>query len=223
MFKKVAGAAGSLLVSLCAQATPITITQTYHDVAYHDYGITTGVGFGKSPTGDWIFTATLDSGAADLSTETADGIDGYELSRLTLTQASLGLDDAVITNVPVLSIFPDRFAFAATVDGGAPWSVVVYEAGHFTGASSLADDIALMSQTPAVADPYTSFGPQWDGFQFADGSRLFGWGFGSASVAVSTVPEPATIALMMSALAMLAVGSRKSRSKRLDERAGQFA
>lgn len=220
MLKKLAGGAGALLVGLCAQAAPITITQTYHDVAYDDYGVSTGIGYGKSPTGDWIFTATVDSNAADLSTETSYGIHGYDLSRLTLTQGSLGLHDAVITNAPVLMFFPDRFAFAATVDGAPPWSVVVYEHAHFAGASSLAEELALVPDTPAVADPYTSFGPQWGGFLFNDGSRLFGWGFGSATVAVSTVPEPENIALMAASLAILAMASRHLRSKRIEPRAG---
>ena len=210
MFKNAAIGLCALAFATLSHAVPITITQTYSDVAYADYGVTTGLAYGKHPTGDWIFTGTVDSDAPDIASPWSLG--AYELTSLTLTQASLGLDDAVITNAPVLFFLPDRFGFAATPRATTPWTLVLYEAGHFGQEPGLAQFLALAT-TPAVHQSYTSFGPQWDGFLFADGRSLFGQGFGSATTNVATVPEPGNLALLLVGLVPLAARSLRRRAR----------
>lgn len=201
MFKNAAAGLCALAFSVASHASPITITQTYSDVTFYEYGETDGVTYGHVPTGDWIFTATVDSNAAKQSSDPAYA--AYHLSSLTLTQASLGLSNEAITNVPELFFYPDRFGFAATASTEPPWTVVVYEAGHFGPGLTLQQDLDLLTN-PTTTDPYTSFGPQSDGFTLADGRVLYGWGFGPATVSVSAVPEPGTLPLMLVALAPLA-------------------
>lgn len=207
MFRKVMVVLSIIFISTYSYATPISITQTFSNVSYYDYGISTGVGYGQSPTDDWTFKGAVDSNAVNISPWM--GISAYQLTSLALTQASLGLFDVGITNAPVLLFYPDRFGFALNVNGWAPWAVIVYEFNHFASANTLNENLALIT-TPQVNDSYTSFGPQWDGFALEDGRRLYGWGFGLGTPAVSAVPEPTSAALMLvAALSMLTVGLRR--------------
>lgn len=202
MFKIAAAGLCALAFSVASHASPITITQTYSNVTFYEYGEPNGVTYGHVPTGDWIFTGTVDSNAVKQSSPYPE-FATYQLSSLTVTQASLGLSNVAITNVPELFFYPDRFGFAATQDGAPPWTVMVYEPGHFANGLTLQQDLDLLTN-PTSTDPYTSFGPQWTGFDLADGRTLYGWGFGPATVSVSAVPEPGTLPLMLVALAPLA-------------------
>lgn len=210
MFKNAAIGLCALAFATLSHAVPIEITQTFSDVAYDDYGVHEGLAYGLHPAGDWIFTGTVDSNAPN--TASYAGLGAYQLSSLTLTQASLGLDHVAILNAPILFFYPDRFGFAGTERGTTPWTVVVYEAGHFGDSPSLAQDLALIT-TPAVNDPYTSFGPQWDDFLLADGRRLYGWGFGHATTNVATVPEPGNLALWLAGLMPLVAWSLRRRAR----------
>lgn len=209
MFRKAVVAFGILIISANLHAGTITLTQTFSNVIYNDYGVSAGVGYGQSPTGDWIFTGTVDSNAVNIS-PWAD-VGAYQLTSLTLTQASLGLSNVGITNAPVLFFYPDRFGFALNANGQAPWTVIVYESNHFTGTQSLSGYLGLITQ-PLVNDSYTSFGPQWDGFALEDGRRLYGWGFGLGTPAVSAVPLPASLPLLLAGLGTLIVSCRKKSS-----------
>ncbi|MEK8088130.1 PEP-CTERM sorting domain-containing protein [Aquabacterium sp. A3] len=192
MFKELF--ASFCLVTFVTQShsTPITITQSYSNVIYDDYGVPSGVAYGANPTGDWIFKGTVESDAIDLWEVSHLG--GYELSQLTITQASLGLFDMPILNAPFLFIYPDRFGFANTINGGSPWTVVVYEDNHFSSVNTLEGYLSLVT-TPLITDDLSSFGPQWTGFELQDGRWLYGTGSGVATITVSAVPEPGTLAL----------------------------
>jgi hypothetical protein len=194
-----------------SHATLITITQTYSNVSYSDYDETSGVAYGQTPTDDWIFKGTVDSNAVNIS-PWAD-VGAYQLTKLTLTQASLGLFDSEITNAPVLFFYPDRFGFALNVNGQSPWTVIVYESDHFTNANTLDEYLALIT-TPLVNDSYTGFGPQWDGFTLEDGRRLYGFGFGLGIPSVSaSVPEPTSLALLFLGLGLLTYSMRRNEVK----------
>lgn len=208
LLRKAAAAFGLSAIALCSSASPITITQTFSDVLYNDYGVSDGVGYGQTPTGDWIFTATVDSGAPNLSPWSDIG--AFPLTSVTLTQASLGLFNMGIVNMPVLFFLPDRFGFANNIDTYPPWTVIVYELGHFSGAHAL-DEYLALATTPATNDPFTSFGPQWDGFLFADGRSLYGVGngLGIPMVSAATVPEPSSALLILLALGLLVHSKRR--------------
>lgn len=194
MFRRSIVGFGLLAFAAYVYAEPITVTQTFSNVSYDNYGITSGVGYGQTPTGDWIFKGTVDSNAANIATYANTG--AYQLTNLTLTQASLGLFDVGITNAPVLFFYSDRFGFALNDLGQAPWTVIVYEPDHFASAHTLEQYLALIT-TPLVNDSYTSFGPQWDGFTLEDGRHLYGWGFGVGTPAVSPVPVPRSFSLLL--------------------------
>ena len=103
---------------------------------------------GKLPTDDWIFKGTVDSNAVNISPSA--GIGAYQLTKLTLTQASLGLFDIGITNAPVLFFYPEaRFGFAFNVYTNTPWTVIVYESNLFMSAHTLDEYLALIT-TPLV-------------------------------------------------------------------------
>lgn len=211
MFSKAVIALGLIASATYSYATPITITQTYANVSYYDYGETSGVAYGQAPTDDWIFKGTVDSNAVNISPWADAG--AYQLTKLTLTQASLGLLDIEITNAPVLFFYPDRFGFSFNVNGNTPWTVIVYESDHFTGGNTLDEYLALIT-TPLVNHSYTSFGPQWDGFALEDGRRLYGWGFGLGIPSVSaSVPEPTSLALLFLGLGLLTYSMRRNEVK----------
>jgi len=208
VFKRAIAVLGLMAFAAYSHAVPITLTQTYSNISYNDYGVTDGVSFGQAPTGDWIFTGTFDSNAANISQWAGiGGFGAYQLTKLTLTQASLGLFDVGITNVPVLFFYPNLFGFASNPDAGAPWTAMVYEPNHFAGAHT--QDEFLLLITPTVVSntygAYSGFGPQWDGFALEDGRRLYGtgWGIGTPVVDTATVPEPTSLALVLVALGVL--------------------
>lgn len=206
MFKTIL-AIGAMGFAAYSHAEPITITQTYSNVDFYEYGVAGGVTQGQTPTGDWIFKGTVDSHAANIATWSDSG--AYELTQLTLTQASLGLFDVVITNASTLFFYSDRFGFANTPAGTTPWTVIVYEADHFSTADTLQEYLALAT-TPAVVDTFTSFGPQWEGFALEDGRRLYGWGFGAATSSISSVvPEPTSLALVLAGFAALVLRAQR--------------
>ena len=189
-------------VASSAQATLITLQQTFSDVIYNDYGVTTGIGYGQSPIGDWIFTATIDSETPELlgfSTRQA-----FYLSSLTLTQESLGLSNAVIVNAPYLYFSHDRFAFAGSPYGSSPFTSIVYAGDQFVGALTLSENLARATQ-PSFTSTDTGFGPQWMGFEFEDSSRLFGRGHGMAKI---TIPVPGSLALVIAGFGVLTIGRR---------------
>lgn len=204
----------NLVVVLCllgfggqAQASLITISQTFSEVAYNDYGVETGIGFGTTPTGDWIFSAVVDSNTANISPWPDVG--AFQLTSLTLTQASLGLFGAEIVNAPVLIFYPNLFGFAFDFGGQAPWTRIIYEPDHFASAHTLSEYLALVT-IPTEHSLDTGFGPQWTGFTFADGRSLYGMGFGVGipSVITAVVPEPSGLVLMLLAAAWFAWNRR---------------
>lgn len=219
MFRRAITALGLAAFAAYSYAAPITITQTYSNISYNDYGVTDGVGYGQATTGDWIFKGTVDSNAANTSPWVGiGGFGAYQLTKLTLTQASLGLFDIGITNAPVLMFFPDFFAFASDPTGGAPFAVMVYEPDHFAGAQTLDDFLSLITPTVVsyTGGAYSGFGPQWTGFALDDGRRLYGtaWGLGIPMVETATVPEPTSLALMLLALGVLSRPMRFRDNKR---------
>ena len=212
MFKEIIATLGMVAFVTHSHAAPITITQTYSNVSYSDYEQISSIAYGAHPSDDWVFKGTVDSDASNLSDSAQFG--AYKLSQLTLTQASLGLFDVPIKNSPILFFYTDRFGFANTISGTSPWTVVVYEANHFSSANTLESYLSLAT-TPSVTDDYTSFGPQWDGFELEDGRRLYGWGVGPASIAVSSVPEPGSLTLhLLGAGLLVGCSLRASKGRR---------
>ena len=175
-------------------ATPIVVTQTFSNVRYDNYGVVDGVAYGQSPTGDWIFKGIVDSNAVDAEPHPNVGI--YQLTGLTLTQASLGLFDVEITNAPKMVFGLDRFYFGADSGGSPPWTVIVFDPDHFATGFDLSGYLALLTR-PIINDSYTSFGPQWTGFNLADGRHLYGWGFGTGVPSVAFIPEPASVLILL--------------------------
>ena len=210
MFKKAMVSLLAVASMVCAYAEPVTITQTFSDVAYNDFwghGGTNSVTHGQSPTGDWIFRGTVDSNAVNISLWSDIG--AYQLTSLTLTQASLGLFEATILNAPILLFYPNFFAFTLNIYGGSPWTEIVYENDHFASAHTLQDYLALI-MAPSVNESFSGFGPQWEGFEFEDGRRLYGSGAGVGAPAVlsNAVPEPTSLLLWFSAVAALLLSTR---------------
>lgn len=192
-------------IASSSYATPITITQTFSDVTFNDYGVVSGVGYGQSPTDPWVFKGVVDSEAT--RTTLYPGYSAYELTSLTITQASLGLFDVGIRNVPMLFFFPNSFGFAYGPAGSPPWTQTYYDYGHFSAATTLSEDLALIT-TPYINSDYSSFAPQWDGFELEDGRRIYGWGHaGAASAQVSSVPEPTSLALILIGLTAASIGT----------------
>ena len=203
--RKVVAALGLSALAAYSSASPINITQTFSDALYNDYGVTSGVAYGQVPTGDWIFTGTVDSNAVNLSLWAIVG--AFQLSSLTLTQASLGLFNIGIVNAPILFFYPDRFGFAYDIYTASPWTVIVYEPDHFSSAQTLDEYLALLTPPP-VNDSYTGFGPQWKGFLLADGRSLYGVGngIGLPSVSAAAVSEPGSLVLLLVVLGLLMAG-----------------
>jgi len=185
-----------------AHATPIQVTQTFSNVTWNDYGVVEGLGFGTQPTGDWIFSGTIDSEAVDLRPDYAE-IGMFEASNITLTQADLGLDAVGINNLHYLYFLPDRFGFDSNINFGSVWTRTVTDTDHFLSANTLSGYLALASSA-SVNHPEDGFGPQWGGFDLANGSRVFGWGHAGASTFTisdpTLVPEPGMFSLVLVAI-----------------------
>jgi hypothetical protein len=200
-----------------SHAAPILITQTFSNVDYFDYDVAGGVGYGQHPAGDWIFSGIVNSDAADLVGDADIGV--FQLTDVKLTQAGLGLDQVGINNMAYLWFYPDRFGFSFNTFTASPWTRIIYEADHFTSAGTLAEYLALAT-APLVDNLDSGFGPQWDGFELADGRRLYGWGFaaGIPTVSAVTVPETGTLSLMLGAFGALLWRMRGRRT--VGQRAG---
>lgn len=197
--KMLLAAVALLGVAAQSHAVPIQITQIFSSVTWYDNDVAGGVGYGQTPVGDWIFTGFVDSEAADLASEASIGV--FQATNITLTQASLGLDEIGVGNLSYLYFSHDRFGFSEDTTFGAPWTRVIYEPNHFVGAQTPDEYLALAIFHPAN-NPEDGFGPQWDGFQLADGRRLYGWGFADASTV--SVPEPGSLGLLLAALSLVA-------------------
>lgn len=107
-----------LVFSAAAQAAPLVITQTIHD-------ITTPISIDGGPasvvTGEWIFKINTDTTNPDLVGFTTQGV--FDAT-VTLTQSSLGLVDETVTNVHYLwqSSHLDRIGFTNDISLQQPWS-----------------------------------------------------------------------------------------------------
>lgn len=212
MFRKAVAVLGLMACAIYSHAAPIAITQTFSSVSYTDYGVADGVGYAQTPTGDWVFKGTVDSNAVNISPWS--GIGAYQLTKLTLTQASLGLFDIGITNAPVLFFYPDSFGFAFNAAAAAAWTVIFYEPNHFSSATTLDEYLALITTPPPTA-ALSGFGPQWDGFALEDGRRLYGtgWDFGVPKASTAAVPEPSSLPLLLVALGLLACSTYRREEK----------
>jgi len=198
----------AFLAATYVHATPIVITQTFSNVIYNDYGVSEGVGYGLASADDWVFKATIDSDAQNVSSWSDIG--AFQLTSVTLTQASLGLHEAAITNASVLLFYPDFFAFTANINGAAPFALTSYEPNHFLGAHSLNEYLALITQPLPETNMFSNFGPQWEGFALDDGRKVYGSGSGFVTTAVeATVPEPSSFALLIVSCVGLLVARRK--------------
>lgn len=208
MFRNFMAALGLTCLATSSYANPITITQTYNNAYYDDYGVASGVGFGQMPSAPWIFRGTVDSDAFRMSIY--PGYNTYVLTSLTVTQASLGLFDVPIVNVPTLYFSP--FSFGFSNDRGVS-TRIIYDYNVFAGATQLEDDLALIA-TPSIETWYSSFDPQWEGFELADGRSIYGSGGRASEVAVevASVPEPTSLALALAALGVVNVRSRRRRA-----------
>lgn len=189
-------AAAFFATTTCVYAVPVTITQTFRNVNYDNYNQAEGVGWGQIPTGDWIFKGTLDSNSVDAVPEINFG--AFQLTGLTLTQASLGLFDVRITNANVLFFYLDSFGFSNDPPSDPPWTAIAYQPNYFSDVETLEQYVVLLEN--ALPNKLSSrFGPQFTGFLFDDGRRLYGWGAGTATVTVTRIPEPTSVALAFTA------------------------
>jgi hypothetical protein len=182
-----------------AQAIPVEVTFTFSDVTWNHEGFTNSVGFGQVISGDWVFKSTFDNEAPAVIA--GDIRRTYALTGpVTLTQASLGLVDATILNLHYLSFFLERASFGFSSDHSI-WPRL--------GAN-------LPQIYPNINPFENGYGPVTsavggisshdEGFLFADGSRLFGYGNALSTTigaAVAPVPEPETWLAMIAGLGVL--------------------
>ncbi|AOF81097.1 PEP-CTERM -sorting domain protein [Methyloversatilis sp. RAC08] len=207
-----------LTAAATANAATYTITQTFNDLMYSDFGA--GIGFGEIPTGDWIFRATLEADGEDLSPVELSSL--YALTSLTFTQESIGAIDVRIVNVPYLYFTPNAFGFTSSMhESGSPMvplTETFYGFNyHFAGAKTLAERIVLIPdvQSPAESGlnniPFAAYGI---GFQFEDGRALYGSAISTpnSTITVSVVPEPSSAAMMILGFGAVVSFARRSRS-----------
>lgn len=194
-----------------SQAIPVQVTQTFHDVTWDDYDIATGVGYNQQATGDWIFKATFDSAARNQGY--APDLGGsYALTNITLTQASLGLHDVQITNLNFLNFSLDSVGFGFRTDfTGVPMTHGDIDPSYrdFNQINPFRDGYATQTRAGGL------FRTREWGFEFANGTTLFGNGFaGSMTIGavVAPVPEPETWLAMMAGLGVLAGRFAKKRA-----------
>lgn len=216
LIKKFYAALLMLVASATSNAATYTVTQTFSDLMYG--GADAGVGFEKVPTGDWIFRATLEADAEDLSPD--EFVSLYTLTSLTFTQESLGVFDARIVNVPYLYFTPNAFGFTSGMLENRSLMAPLTEAFYgfrfyFAGAKTLAERLALAPdiQSPSESG-YNNIAliAYQIGFQFEDGRALYGQAVStlSSTITVSVVPEPATAGMMLLGLsAVMSIARRR--------------
>lgn len=209
MFKKFVAAAALSALTTLANAAPITITQVFSDVVVDDYGMPGGLTYGNTGSGDWIFKATMDTDAVNLSPW--PGVYASYAATVTLTQASLGLFDELITNMRFFYVQMDMLGFAEQAFGGFPATRseqfgIPLNTGHFPLA---AGDVFHSNFYPSL----NGFEASYNGFQFDNGARIYGKGYNAKSTITvadaAAVPEPAGVLLMFGALAGLALARRR--------------
>lgn len=190
--------------SVSAQSAPVLITQTIRLVDINHYGIEDNLFYTGPTAGDWIIKTTIDSEALpfrnvfNLFTE-------YQLEKVTLTQAALGIEDVVITNMNILNLHTSGFQF---VTNPVPAGNVSTQVGYFSNprltlqsAPTLQEFFALL-QDPQVS--YAAIAPSSIGFELANGSKIFGTGLGYGFATISAVPEASNYAMLMLGLFVLA-------------------
>ena len=215
LLKRVLLTAGAIVFAAIAHAAPATLTQKFSDVVYTDYGRTQGIGYGQTPVGDWVFTATLEMSNAEFTPGYVNR--WYRLDRLTLTQESLGLFNAEIVNMPFAYFLQDangfdRFGFVQTISGFGPWTLTTYKVGHFLPPQTFEQLLSSLTTGIEPEDDFFNIGPQWDYFEFSDGRRLYGVGSGTSSIkfsSVSAVPLPGTIPLIGAAVLVWGIQRRR--------------
>jgi hypothetical protein len=195
----------ALALAFCAataQAYTVEVTQVFHDVAWTDHGTPGGLSYGKTVSGDWTFEATLEY-PSENHFFASDLGGSFALTGITLTQASLGLVDAAITNLHFVNYIFNKLQFAYGNDYVSyPGTTLLLpvEYGDFAF-SDLVGPVTIAGGR-VVSDA--------DGFIFSDGSGLYGSGTASsttlsASIA-APVPEPETWLAMMVGLGTLVAG-----------------
>ena len=205
-------------VSFVANATPIEITQIFHDTNL----VVLVNGSEQVVTGDWIFKGTTDTTATDQQTSFSNR--GNYAVTVTLTQASLGLVDVVVSNIDTLFVYHDSNAVYqgligfANGDGFPPWTR--------TESSFSNPDLFPTISELNIAQNTSSFntlGPFVAGYQLADGTviagittdiggAIYGGSYDdlSSSMSARLVPIPATIWLFGSGLlGLVGVGRSK--------------
>ena len=124
-------------------------------------------------TGDWIFKGTTDTTATDQQTSFSNR--GNYAVTVTLTQASLGLVDVVVTNIDTLFVYHDSNAVYqgligfANGDGYPPWTR--------TESSFSNPDLFPTISELNISQNTSSFntlGPFVVGYQLGDGTIIAG-------------------------------------------------
>lgn len=212
MFKKLITAAVLMASATLVQAAPITITQVFSDVALYEYQMQGGLSNDKV-SGDWIFKATLDTDTPD-TTPWPDVISYVSYgAKVTLTQASLGMFDEVVTNLRFFYVQMDMLGFASNAAPIGPLTRseqfgIPINKGQFPLAVG---DVFHSADSPSL----NGFESSYEGFQFAKHESIFGRGYNAKSTisvaAAAAVPEPASALLMICALAGLAAARRQRR------------
>lgn len=196
------------LSSMLAKAELVTVTQTFKDVSWDNYAVASGLGYGQTVTGDWIFTGTVDTLAINQYGWPADG--ASYLATVTLTQSSLGLTNVLLSNAGYIYFYSDQIGFAFNTDGGSPWTRTKYADTQFSSFSAF--PLPVGRALPLSTHIWNGFGPQWEGFALPNGLRIYGMGFASASsVSVQNalpIPEPSKLAFFLLGLGAVALSVR---------------
>lgn len=199
----------TVIGSVSAQSAPIVVSQTIRLTNFNHYGIEAGLLYSETAVGDWVLKATLDSESTPINSIAYFSTD-YRLDKVTLTQASLGIEDVLITNMAYLRLYTNGFGFITTpVSAGEVSSQMGYWPNPFYTLDtppSLTEFLDLLKSSPIS---HASILPSNIEFDLADGRKIYGTGEGYGIASITAVPEPSIYLSLFVGLGILGLVRNK--------------